>query len=147
VVIENPVLMTAYRKSLQKLDLEYGVNALGVTATIAAFNECDEWRRALMLYIRDNHQLTRQFSADYMPDVLIANADSTYFAWMDFRRLGMDVTKFVQILEQEAGLIVENGSSLGIGGEGFIRLNIACPRQVLEQGLNRIKEIYEKYHG
>ncbi|SBV98763.1 Mimosine amino transferase [uncultured Eubacteriales bacterium] len=144
VVTENPRILQQYNQSLAKLDLNYGMNIFGLAVTEAAYDHCDEWLSALMDYVRENHRLAEDFVAEHMPGARVCPADSTYFAWVDLRCLPMSSARAVAHFEREAHILVNDGAGLGEGGEGFVRVNLACPRAVLREGLSRMERAYGK---
>lgn len=87
VVVENPEFMKKYEESLECCDLEYGMNIMGLAATISAFNECQDWSENLMAQIQKNHEMVWDFFNQNMMPGLVAKADSTYFGWIDLRSL------------------------------------------------------------
>ena len=144
VIAENPELLERYNRSLKKLDLNYGLNLFGIGTSIAAFRECGPWIRCLMEYVENNYRYTVRTVRGRMPLADIAMADSTYFAWIDFRCLRFPDGEIGSFFEREAHVLISPGDELGPGGEGFIRLNLGCRRAVLEEGLARIADAYEK---
>lgn len=143
VVAQNPELMAKYKASLHRLDLDYGINALGLAVAEAAYGQCDSWVSELMAYVQQNHAAVCQ-AAQQMPNVTVFPAEATYFAWMDWRGTGLDDDGLCRML-RESGLVLESGASLGPGGSGFLRMNLACPRSVLQAGLERLTAGYNKY--
>ncbi|HML69342.1 MAG TPA: aminotransferase class I/II-fold pyridoxal phosphate-dependent enzyme [Clostridia bacterium] len=144
-ITENPELLKKYNKSLQKLDLTYGFNIIGIAITEAAYEQCDDWLAELMGYVQSNMQKTEQFLKDEMPRVSISHADSTYFAWMDVSCFHLPADDLVEMLKREAHILVCSGAELGKGGEGHIRFNLACPASILEEGLKRFGQFYQKH--
>lgn len=142
IVTENSDLLRKYNESLKKIDLTYGMNIIGIAVTKAALNECDNWVKELMKYIKGNYDLVKDFVKNKMPLVEVIQAESTYFAWLNFRKLELSPERMDLFFETEAKVIVNNGNVLGKGGTGFIRLNMACSRKVLKMGLERILEAY-----
>ena len=138
VVCENPELLEAYNLSLRKQNLNYGKNVFGLAVTEAAFNHCDDWVRELMDYVSENHNTTKKLLEDGIPGVVVGDAEATYFVWIDFRVLGLDRTAMENLFEKKARVIVEVGHKFGDVGEGFVRLNLACRREVLIEGMERI---------
>jgi cystathionine beta-lyase len=118
-------------------DLVPKINVLGYTAALAAYREGEPWLEALLAYLRDNRDfLVRQVRVS-LPDVTIHPPEATYLAWLDCRhaRTGGDPWTF--FLEQ-ARVALNDGRLFGPGGEGFVRLNFACPRSLLTDGLERM---------
>ena len=112
---------------------------MGIAATIAAYTACSEWTEKLMSLISANHQLVSEYCAAHIPDVSVIGADSTYFAWLDMRKLNLKSQQLAYQLEEEEHMIVENGESFGKGGKGFIRINLGTSSENLKAGLKRLE--------
>lgn len=140
VIAENPKLLEVYRAELHKNNEFFGESIFGHAAVEAAFGKCDRWTEELMEYISGNFRMLQGFFAANLPDVKVFQPDATYFVWMDFRCMGLSREELTVFFEDSAQVEVSQGYSLGTGGEGFIRLNMACPRAVLREGLERIRE-------
>lgn len=144
VVAENPVILEQYTRSLRKLDLTYGMNLFGIRTAIAAFDQCDDWVAGLMEHIAGNYRYAVETARGRMPLAHIAKADSTYFAWIDFKCLGFEEGEAEDYFEREAHILISPGEELGPGGEGFVRLNLACSRAVLAEGMERMAVACER---
>ena len=144
MIAENPEILERYNRSLRKLDLTYGMNLFGIQTAIAAFDRCDGWVAALMEYIAGNHRYAEKTVRGRMPLAHITKADSTYFAWIDMKCLGFEAGEAEVYFEREAHILISPGEELGSGGEGFIRLNLACRRAVLVEGMERMARAWEK---
>lgn len=113
------------------------VNPFGVIATMAAYNEGEEWLRQLLDYLNRNYLDMQEFCKAYLPDFPITILEGTYLVWMDCRALRISSETLEHRLVDEAKLWLNAGTMYGAEGEGFIRWNIACPRTVLMEGLKR----------
>lgn len=142
VICENQDIMDMYKNSLHKLDLNYGMNIMGIAATEAAYNYCDNWSRELMTYIKGNFTLLRKTIKEETPKMEVFKPDATYFAWLDCRKLGLSHTEIGDYFENDVNIVIENGHAFGECGTGFIRMNIACTKNILNEGLKRIKTAY-----
>ncbi|MCR5072325.1 MAG: aminotransferase class I/II-fold pyridoxal phosphate-dependent enzyme [Clostridiales bacterium] len=145
VVTENPALLKDYMESMQKMDLEYGLNIMGMAATITAFNECDGWVKNLMLRMREYRAMLKECLAAEAPNVRVADSDAGYFAWIDLRALGIPGRQLKHRILQEAHILVENGAELGKGGEGFVRFNLACSEEHMKEGMMRLAAFCKTY--
>ena len=141
VVIENLDLMVLYEGALRQLDLNYGINLMGLAVTEAAYNECDEWVRCLMEHVQNNEKVLKGFLEREIPEVSLIESEATYFAWLDCRKVTESSDKLADLLEQKAHIILESGEHLGTGGNGYIRINLACPRTTLMRGMERVKKM------
>ncbi len=117
------------------------VNPFGVEALIAAYNEGAEWLDALRKYLYANYQLVNDFIKNNLPELILIKQKATYLAWIDCRNTGLSSKEIAHRLQSDAHLIISEGTSYGKAGEGYIRLNMACPRDVLLDGLTRIKNV------
>lgn len=115
------------------------VNPFGPIALKAAYNESEDWLDALNAYIWGNYQLLRETFAKQLPKLKVMRLEGTYLAWVDIGSLGMTSDEVTEQLLRKGHVFVSNGTLYGKeAGEGFIRINLACPRAVLTEGLNRI---------
>lgn len=117
------------------------VNPFGVEALIAAYNEGEEWLDALKLYLWDNYNYLRTFFEQYMPELPITKLEGTYLVWVDCRVLNQTSEQIIDDLLVKEKVWLNEGSMYGEDGEGFIRINIACPKQRLIEGLHRLKRV------
>lgn len=145
VITENREILEKYRAELHKNNEFFGESIFGHAAVEAAFGECDEWSRQLMEYIEENYRTARDFAKAYLPGVHVFEPDATYFLWMDFQCLNMTSEEMTAFFEDEAQVEVSQGYSLGTGGDGFIRLNMATQRSILTEGLERIRSAFEHH--
>lgn len=114
------------------------VNPFGVIATIAAYNEGGEWLDALRSYLYDNYKYLCTFFKEHCPMYPVMPLEGTYLVWIDCRASGLDSDTLTSRLMTEQRLLVNSGTMYGTGGEGFLRLNIATPRSMLADGLQRM---------
>ncbi len=115
------------------------VNPFGPVALKAAYNESEEWLDELNEYIWGNYQLLKETFAQQLPSLKVTRLEGTYLAWVDISSLGMTSDAVTEKLLHEGHVFVSNGTLYGKeAGEGFIRINLACPRAVLKEGLSRI---------
>ena len=113
------------------------VNPFGVAATIAAYNEGEEWLNQLVDYLHGNYEAMAEFCRCELPEFPIARLEGTYLVWMDCSSLGMPSEALDHALLEDARLWLNAGTMYGAEGEGYMRWNIACPRSVMLDGLNR----------
>ena len=114
------------------------VNAFGIVALKAAYNDSEQWLDDLCQYIWDNYQWVRQFLGEHMPNVTVCRLEGTYLAWLDIRQLGISSEEATRRLLHEGKVFVSSGTLYGQrDGEGYLRVNLACPRQTLEEGMRR----------
>lgn len=113
------------------------VNPFGVLATIAAYNEGEEWLTQLIAYLEENYRTFQAFCAEHLPQFPLTKLEGTYLIWMDCSALGIPSEELEHRLVNEAKLWLNAGTMYGAEGEGFMRWNIACPRSRMLEGLRR----------
>lgn len=120
------------------------VNPFGVEALIAAYNEGEGWLEELTGYLSVNYNYLKAYFMEYLPQFPVAALEGTYLVWVDCRILKQSSEKIVNKLLKKEKLWVNGGSMYGEAGEGFIRINIACPREYLIEGLNKLRHALKK---
>lgn len=120
------------------------VNPFGVIATMAAYNEGEEWLTQLVDYLNRNYRCMQEFCKTYLPEFPLTILEGTYLVWMDCRALQIPSETLEHQLIREAKLWLNAGTMYGAQGEGFMRWNIACPQAVLIKGLKRFREFVRK---
>lgn len=114
------------------------ISTFGTTALIAAYHHGEDWLKALKDYLQANFNYLKQFLNQRLPALKFSPLQASYLVWLDCRSLGKTSAKLQEELLTKHQLWVNAGSLYGIQGEGFLRLNIACPRVVLQTGLKRL---------
>ena len=114
------------------------LNTLGLAACEAAYRNGAPWLDELKLYLYENIRFTREFLLKNLPQVKMVEPEGTYLLWLDFRGLGLTGARLERLIVEQAGLWLDSGRIFGHAGEGFQRINIACPRAVLVDALERI---------
>lgn len=122
------------------------VNPFGILATIAAYNESEEWLLAMLRYVYDNYLFMDSYCKRHLPGFPLAKLEGTYLAWMDTRALGISSKRLAAALKDEVKLWINAGTIYGDDGEGFMRWNLACPRATLADALDRFRS-YAEAHG
>ena len=115
------------------------VNPFGVIATIAAYNDSEDWMDQLVEYIEGNYRYMKDFCEKHLPGFPVMKLEGTYLAWMDCRRLGETSELIERQLEDEVRLKLNAGTMYGADGEGYMRWNLACPRALVKDGLERFQ--------
>ena len=115
------------------------VNPFGVAGLIAAYNESGDWLDQLKVYIYDNYIYLKDFFAQKLPEFPILPLEGTYLVWVDCSVLGIGSQKIEDSLLSGQKLWINAGIHYGEDGDRFIRVNIACPRKTLEEGLSRLE--------
>jgi cystathionine beta-lyase len=133
----NPAVRKKIDKALNVNEV-CEINPFAVEALIAAYNEGEEWLEELRQYLLGNYNYLKRFFEEQLPQFPVLALEGTYLVWVDCSVLKQSSEEIVKMLLEKEMLWVNEGSMYGEAGEGFIRINIACPRQLLIEGLNRI---------
>ena len=139
VSIPNPVLRHKVWRGLNT-DEVAEPNAFAVDAAIAAFTKGGEWLDALRAYLEDNKVFVREFIERELPQLHVVASEATYLLWVDLGREECSAEEAAEFIREKTGLYLSAGNPFGGDGGRFLRLNTACPRAVLEDGLARLKE-------
>ena len=115
------------------------VNPFGVAGLMAAYDRSGDWLDELKVYLYDNYLYLREFFAERLPDFPVLPLEGTYLVWVDCSVLGIGSQRIEDSLLSGQGLWVNAGVHYGEDGDRFIRVNIACPRKTLEEGLSRLE--------
>lgn len=126
-------------KQQRAVDCTYFNSAFGAVATKAAYQKGASWLDAALRVIHQNYNELSEYISKKMPALRVVPLQGTYLAWVDCSALGMPPSELETFLQQEAQLYVNNGANFGTGGEGFIRINLACPTWVLKEALKRLE--------
>ena len=145
IIISNPRLRKMYNTMLGNLSIGMD-NTFGMAALEAAYNEGEEWLEELLAYLEANMDFAVRYADENIPGVEILPSEGTYLLWMDCRGLGLEGKALDKFTLGKAKLWLDDGPMFGPGGEGFQRINIACPRATLEEALGRLeKAVKEKF--
>ena len=145
IFIKNEELKEKYLNELMKTAQVSRLNTLGYIATKIAYTQCDEWLDELIKLIDTNRkELTKYIQAN-IPQIKVINMEGTYLQWLDCRGLEIDYKELERINIFEAELFIDEGYIFGVEGEGFERINLACPTSVLMDALERFNNTIQKY--
>ncbi len=114
-------------------------NLFGLTAMEAAYRNGDEWLEQLLDYLQANLEFTLEYFSQKIPKITVIKPQATYLLWLDCRALGLDKMALRDFMRRQARVGLDDGFIFGAGGSGFQRMNIACPRGILEEALHRIE--------
>lgn len=143
IFIPNRQLRHAYKKELSACGCG-GTNCMGMAACQAAYEAGADWLEQLKQYLAGNLAYIRQFLREKLPEIALIEPDGTYLVWLDLRKLGLTEQQQRQLIVQDAKLWLDTGTLFGQGGEGFERINIACPRTTIEQAMQRLEHAVHK---
>lgn len=143
MMIPNKELKEKYEKKL----FQYGLmrpNAFGVECTIAAYESSEYWLEELLTYLEDNLKYTLDYFQTYIPEIIPIHPEATHLVWLDCSKLGMQGEELFHYFLKEAKIKFDEGHKFGKSGATFLRMNIACPREILETAVHRIREAVNK---
>lgn len=143
IFIANPRIRRAFRKQIEAAGYSQ-LNLMGLAACEAAYRYGEKWYEEVYRYIRDNIAFTRKYVEEKLSGVTMVKQEGTYLVWLDFRDTGLTGKQVDELMIYEAKLWLDSGKIFGDSGEGFQRINVACPRKVLEEALTRIKGALER---
>lgn len=144
MIIPNPDLRKKFMKFIDTAQINQG-NTLGEVAVEAGYRYGEEWLDQVIDYIEGNLFYLMDFIENHIPEINVIKPQGTYLVWLDFRKLGISTKEINKILINRAGIALYDGYQFGEGQEGFFRLNLACPRSMLTEGLNRMKISLDSY--
>ena len=136
-VIPNPELRERFVAA--RADLLRTPNLLGIAAAVAAYRDGGAWLDELLRYLQSNRDYVTSFVHDRLPGVRVYPAEATYLAWLDCRGAAITGTEPCEFFLEQAKVGLSDGATFGEDGRGFVRLNFACPRAMLEDGLSRME--------
>ena len=134
---QNEPFRHAIQSSFQLMGIEL-LNIFGITALIAAYEESEEWLDALKEYIQENYLFLTAFINLNLPQIKVTRLEATYLVWLDCTALGKTADQLSHQLLEEQKLWINSGTMYGASGEGFLRINIATPKALLKDGLERL---------
>lgn len=139
IIIPNAALRVKFTAVVNNYNVGSG-NIFGLAATEAAYRYGDAWLAGLNAYLQQNLDYMLDFMQKNLPQIPVVRPEGTYLIWMDFSALGMDDKALENFCLTKAKIAFDPGCDFGTGGSGFMRINIACPRQTLEQALTQLLE-------
>ena len=134
------------KEELERFDRELGIldikrnNPFSLVAFETAYTKCDEWVNQLNEFLSSNMDYAIDFIKNRIPEVKICKAEGTYLLWLDFSSLGFTKEELSEFMKREAKVAMDDGYWFGDNGIGYERMNIACPKYMLEEGLTRIEK-------
>lgn len=146
LIIANPELREKVL-TFRKKQAVFSCNVLGYQACEIAYTQCEDWLEELLLVLERNRKLVQSFFCERMPQVTVFELEGTYLQWLDFRGLGLSYPELEQFMTEQALLFTDEGYLFGEEGQGFERINLACPTWVLQQALERLDAAWRKRKG
>ena len=142
IIISDEKLREKFKEQLSK-DGYSCINCVSRPATIAAYTKCDYWIDEMRKYIDDNIDFVKSV-IKRIPQIKMYDCQGTYLVWLDMRNLGMNDDELDLFLRDKCGIIQDPGYWFGENGKGFSRLNVACPREILEKVMNKLEQEIKK---
>jgi cystathionine beta-lyase len=138
-VISNPVLRKYFNSRLEHLHIGNG-NIFGTIASIAAYSEGSEWIDGLMEYLNQNVDYVIDYCSALIPEIEPVQPEATYMIWLDCRKMGMTGRELQEFFVRNAGVGMNEGSTFGPGGEGFMRMNLATTNRNVRKAMEQIEQ-------
>ena len=136
IIIQNKKLRERFQESSS--GMAPGPNLFGLTAMEAGYRYGDEWLVQMLEYLQGNLEFTQGYFRENIPRIKVIKPQGTYLLWLDCRDLGLSDMDLREFMRKEARLGLDDGFLFGKGGSGFQRMNIACPRVILKEALERL---------
>jgi cystathionine beta-lyase len=138
IIIPNKKYCRIYENILDSLALDEN-SVFGLVALEAAYRDGEEWLEQLLSYLNENLKFLMKYFKERIPKIKVIKPEGTYLVWLDCRQLGFNAKGLNNFMIKKSGVALDDGYWFGTEGEGFMRINIACPRSFLEEGLKRIE--------
>lgn len=139
VIIQHPVYTPFELKD--KLDIG-SPSPFAVVSAMSAYNECEDWLNELNQYIDENIEFIDKYLKENLPKAKLVKPQGTYLAWVDFNEYGLSEIELEDIMFKKAKVLFNQGYNFGKEGKGFVRINAACPRSILKECMDRIKNAF-----
>jgi len=139
VITSNQSLKEEFDRILDTIHIGMG-NIFGTVATEAAYNHGDQWLDELLEYLSQNMDYVEQYISEKIPKIRVIRPEGTYLMWLDCSGLRLKNKDLKDFMIHDAGLGFNDGRMFGTGGEGFMRMNVACPKITIKQALKKLKE-------
>ena len=140
IFIPNKKLKSKFRHEVDAAGISQ-LGVLGLEAAKAAYEKGDEWYEKMMAYVRENIEYVKKYVEEHMPGVKVIDGEGTYLVWLDFRATGIEAEELDHRIIYDAKLWLDSGKIFGKTGLGFQRINVATPRKIVTECLERIRKI------
>lgn len=144
IFIPNPALRKRFQKQLDAAGISQ-LGVMGLVACEAAYSKGEEWYLAMMEYVRGNIAFVKDYVEKELPGVIMTEHEGTYLVWLDFSGTGLSDKEVDDLMIHKAKLWLDSGRIFGESGSGFQRINVTCPRTVLQEAMERIKAALSGY--
>ncbi len=139
VIISNSSLRKSFNRIVDNLHIGSG-NIFGTVASIAAYTHGHQWLEELLEYLDENVDFVEDYCRKMIPEIIPVLPEATYMIWLDCRKLGMTGKELQNFFVQKAGIGMNEGSTFGPGGEGFMRMNLGTTHQTVRQAMEQIEK-------
>ena len=142
---QSSIIQTVNSELLEKIKTQMHIdnsdsaNVFAASAVIAAYDESEDWLCELRQVLYENKQIVREYLKNELPVIDLVESDATYLLWLDCSQLNVPSKVLSGFLRQNQGLFLSAGIDFGQCGDNFLRMNIACPQELLKDGLARLK--------
>ena len=140
IYIPNDSIRRKYKLEMDRIGYSQS-NIMGIIACQAAYENGDEWLKELKAYLKSNFVFLKEYINNNIPKLTVIEPEGTYLIWIDCRKLNLTDEKLKELINFKAKVWVDDGYVFGKGGSGYIRLNIACPKETLKRALDNIKDV------
>ena len=138
-IVENPEIRCQFQEYMEASEFNEG-HLFAYLSVAAAYSNGTEWLDQALSYIQDNIDFTDRYLREHMPAISMIRPQASYLIFLDCRKLGLNQEELVSLFVEGAHLALNDGTIFGKEGEGFMRLNVACPRSVLEKALKQLEQ-------
>lgn len=142
-IVPNEKIRQEFYEFLEAGELGDGT-IFAYTATEAAYTYGAEWLQQMRMYVMENVRFVDEFFKTKLPKIKVYPPQASFLVWLDCRDLKLSQDDLVHLFLNKAGILLNDGSMFGPGGEGYMRLNVGCPRSVLDKALNALKKAIDK---
>ncbi|PID39440.1 MAG: cystathionine beta-lyase [Proteobacteria bacterium] len=139
IIVPDERLRWRFQQTMGRCGMQKWANPFGVVACETAYREGEDWLNQVMDYIEANRDFMQDVVERRIPGIQVIRPEGTYLVWLDCRGLGLDKWAFKRLMMASARIFPDEGFIFGPEGDGFERINIACPRSILEEALERIR--------
>lgn len=138
VIIPNEKLKNNVARGLN-IDRYSSVNSFAIDATITAYTKGEKWLDELRVYLCENKKIVYEFIEKEIPDLKVLKSEATYLMWLDCSEITKNSSELCNFIREKTGLYISKGVNYKGNGINFMRMNIACPKETLMDGLSRLK--------
>lgn len=143
IIIPNRKLRGEYEIGRHNIGISR-LNVFASSVCTAAYRHGQTWLEELLNYLEENKKYALNYIKEYLPQISVIEPEGTYMLWLDFRSLGLSDEQLHSLIFDQGKIVLNEGHTFGQGGEGFQRMNIACPRSIIQEALERLYNIIDK---